>query len=86
MRKCSFPFALHQSFLDPQLTEDGRPYAPIRFRELVKECYLLTRNLNTSYTHTLSITPTERKYLISFLVDEVKQRDARRAEVSANKS
>ena len=85
-----YPFALHQSFLDPRLTEDGKPYAPIRFRELVKECYVLTKNLNTSYNDTLLITPTERKYLISFLVDEAKQREAaiaaKKAEAAANKS
>ena len=70
------------------MTEDGRPYSPIRFKELVKECYLLTRNLNSSYNNILSITPTERKYLISFLVDEAKQRDAmiamKKAEAAAN--
>lgn len=71
------------------MTEDGLPYAPIRFRELAKECFVITRNLNTSYVDTLQISPTERKYLIGFLLDEAKQREQmiamKKAEAAANR-
>lgn len=66
------PFASHLNFLDPQKTEDGKPYAPLRYEELVKECYLISKNLNTSYIDVLKITPVERKYLIKFLIQEAK--------------
>ena len=66
------PFASQLNFLDPQKTEDGQPYSPIRYKELVKECYLISKNLNTSYLDVLKITPLERNYLIKFLVEEAK--------------
>ena len=66
-------FATHLNFLDPQKTEDGKPYAPIRYKQIIKECYLISRNLNTSYTDVLKISPTERELLISFLMEEAKR-------------
>lgn len=59
------------SFLDPQLTEDGKPYGPYRFKEIVRERYLISREINTSYTDTGQITPAERGYLIEFIADDI---------------
>ena len=67
------PFASHLNFLDPQKTEDGKPYGPLRFGELTKECYLISKNLNTSYVDVLKITPVERRYLINFLIQDAKR-------------
>ena len=69
------PFASHLNFLDPQKTEDGKPYGPLRFGELTKECYLISKNINTSYTDLMCITPTERNYMLEFLMDEARQRE-----------
>ena len=70
------------------MTEDGEPYGPIRFRELVRECYIISKNMNTTYSDVLKMSSIERKYLIKFLIDEAKQRDEmikkRRAEAAAN--
>ena len=66
------PFALHQSFLDQQQTKDGQPYGPIRYKEIVKECYLISRNTSTSYSEILNMTPLERHYILEFLIDEDK--------------
>lgn len=68
--KMSHPFNSTVSFLDPILTRDGRPYGPVRYKEIVKECYILSKNLNTSYKDILQITPLERKYLIEMLYEE----------------
>lgn len=57
-------------FLDPMLTKDGQPFGPVRFREIVKECYVLAKNIGTSYNDILEITPLERRYLINLLYDE----------------
>ena len=82
------PFGSHLNFLDPQFIND-QPYAPIRYKELVKECYLISKNINTSYTDVLNITPTERTYLLEFLIAEAKQREEiiarRKAERAAKK-
>jgi len=56
--------------LDPQFNEDGEPYGPYRFKEIVRECYSIAKNCNTSYTDILKITPRERDYLIEFIVDD----------------
>lgn len=67
------PFASQTNFLDPKFTNDGKPYGPYRYKEIVKELYFITKNCNTSYTDLLEITPIERNYLIEFILNEMKQ-------------
>ena len=57
--------------MDPQLTDDGKPYGPHRFKEIVRERYLISRESNTSYTDLGQITPAERGYLIEFIADDI---------------
>ena len=75
--------------MDQQLTDDGQPYGPIRYKEIVDECCIISKNLNTPYLDVLKISPTERNYLIRFLIKEAEQRaaliDKARAESTANK-
>jgi len=61
------------NFLDPKLTSDGKPYGPYRYKEIVKECYLISKNCNTSYTDLMKITPIEKNYLLEFISDEFKR-------------
>lgn len=61
------------SFLDQQTTKDGKPYGPIRFKQIVKELYIIAKQTNTSYTDLLNITPTERDLLINFILEENKK-------------
>ena len=58
---------MDRSFLDPRTSEDGKPYAPKRFKELVKECWYVSDNLNTSYTDVLDLSVAERTFLIKFI-------------------
>ena len=71
--KCCPRFASHQSFLDPLETSDGRPYGPIRYQQIVKECYIISKNSNTSYNDVLKMTPTERESIIRYISDEFKK-------------
>ena len=57
-------FALGPNFLDPQLSSDGTPYGPKRYKEIVKECWYISDNLHTSYTDVLDLSFLERVYLI----------------------
>jgi hypothetical protein len=57
-------FASDQSFLDPQISKDGKPYGPKRFKEIVRECWYVSDNLHTSYTDVLDLSVQERIYLI----------------------
>ena len=63
-------FPTHQNFMDQQLTSDGQPYGPIRYKELVRECYLISKNLNTSYMDVLKLTPREKDYILEFIVQD----------------
>lgn len=63
-------FAQHLNFLTPRLTNDGKPYGPIKFKQLVQDCYLISKNINTPYSDVLNMTPTERNYILNFLVEE----------------
>ena len=64
------PFASHLNFLDRQFDEKGNPYGPIRYKQIVTELYIISKNLNTSYTDLLQISPLERGYLIELLKEE----------------
>ena len=70
-------FPLHQNFLDPQSIKDKdgkiKPYGPIRFKQIVQERYLISKNINTSYNDTGKITPTERRYLLEFMAEEAEK-------------
>ena len=57
-------FASGPSFLDPQTSNDGSPYGPKRFKEIVKECWYISDSLHTSYTDVLDLSYIERVYLI----------------------
>lgn len=61
--------------MDPQLTKDGKPYGPWRYKEIVKERYILSKHTHTSYKDLGSITPTERQYLIEFLSEDIKKQN-----------
>ena len=56
--------------MDPAMTEDGKPYGPFRYKEIVKERYIISKYCNTSYTDLANITPTERNYLLEFATEE----------------
>jgi hypothetical protein len=64
---------LGQSFLDPLKTDDGKPYGPTRYKEIVKECYVISKNINTSYDDVLNMTPTERLDILQFIADDIKR-------------
>lgn len=63
-------FASQQSFLDPQLTKDGKPYAPLRYKRILQDVYSITRNTNIDYQSVMNMSVTEREYIIGFLLEE----------------
>lgn len=70
--KKKHPFDLLLNFLHLPI-KDGKPYGPELYKELVRECYIITKNTNTSYTDLMDITPTERHYLLEFIKEEIDQ-------------
>ena len=75
MKKSPPSFASGPSFLDPQLSNDGSPYGPKRYKEIVKECWYVSDNLNTSYTDVLNLAYQDRIYLIN-CINEKKEATA----------
>jgi len=67
------------------LTNDGKPYGPYRYKQIVKECYLISKNVNTSYIDVMKMTPQERNYLLEFIAEEI-QRKQELTEQVMNKS
>lgn len=65
-------FAQLLNSLDPPLI-DGRPYGPIRFREIAKERYLISKHTNTSYHDTQYIPPLERTYILQFVTEDLQR-------------
>ena len=73
VRSIVHPFASQLSFLDPQLTKQGKPYGPERYKEIVKERFIITKNVNTSYDDTGKMTPLERRYVLDFIEEDLKR-------------
>lgn len=75
--------------LDPQKTSDGKPYGPIKYKEIVKERWLIAKNSNINYSDTENMTPTERYYILEFIAEEAKKTnealEKRKQELSANR-
>lgn len=61
------------NFLDQQLSEDGTPYGPARYKELVRERYFISKHSNISYSDTGKMSPVEREYVRDFILDDLKE-------------
>lgn len=80
----SHDFSTNQHFLDPQTTNDGKPYGPWRYKKIVEECFYISHQIHTSYTDLMKISPRERVYLIEFLNKEAEQLQKSREENNKN--
>ena len=56
--------------MDPQLTRDGKPYGPVRFREILKEQYIISKQTNNSLNDVDNLTPRERELLLDFIEED----------------
>ena len=67
-------------------SENAGEFASSRYREIVKERYLISKHTNTSYEGTRDITPVERGYLLQFIMDDLQRQkemyDKARAETT----
>ena len=61
------------SFLDQQFNEDGTPYGPTRYKEIVKDRYFISKHSNISYSDTGAMSPTEREYIKDFIISDLKE-------------
>lgn len=56
-------------------TDKGQtlPYGVVRFEEIIQECYIISKNIHTSYTDLLDITPREKNMMLELLNNEAKR-------------
>ena len=66
-------FVLDRNFLDPPSTSTGEAFGPKRFKSIVKECWFVSDNLNTSYTDVVDLSFQERVYLTELINDKLKE-------------
>lgn len=75
--------------LDPQTTNDGKPYGPIRYKEIVKERWFIAKQAHIGYSDTAEMTPIERTYIMEFIQEEYQKTkeaiEQRQAELKAQK-
>lgn len=59
------------------MTKDGKPYGPARYKQLVQQCYIIAKNLNTSYIDARdNLTPSEASELLRLMKEDAqKQRE-----------
>ena len=69
----SHRFVSNQNFLTPLFDEKGNPTGPKIYENLVRECYLISRYINTPYNDLLDVTPAERLLLLKNIADEAKR-------------
>jgi hypothetical protein len=67
------------------LTSDGRPYGPVRFEQIVEECYAISSRIHTSYTDLIKISPLERTYLLKFIKRDIERENEIRENILNNK-
>ena len=48
-------------------------FGPTRYKDIVKERYIISKHTNTSYEGTQDITPVERGYLLEFIMDDLQR-------------
>ena len=64
--------------MDPVLTSNGEPYGPKRLQELIRQRYLISKFIHTSYTEVGEMSPTERESLILLIQKDVEADAARK--------
>ena len=60
------------------MTSNGEPYGPKRLQELIRQRYLISKFLHTSYNEVGEMSPTERESLILLIQKDVEADAARK--------
>lgn len=63
-------FKSHPNFFDQQMVTNPEEYYKNRIDGLMRERYLICRQLNTSFIDTNEMTPKEREYIIKLFLEE----------------
>ncbi len=71
------------------MIDSDQPYGPMRYKDIARERYMISKHTHTSYSDTLQITPLERRYLLEFITEDLQRQkemyDKARAEAQNKK-
>ena len=67
------PFVSPLNFLGRLIDDDGTNLGSEQYEIIVKERYLISKRLNTSYSDTGDISVHERRLLLKYIADEINQ-------------
>lgn len=77
------------SFSDPQQlikTDDGEmPYGIYRFQQIIDECFIISKTINTSYTDLMDISIRERDRMIEIIIEDNKKQKEELDKIKAKK-
>lgn len=73
------------NFLDQQTTDDGQPYGPIRYKEIVEERFYIAKHGHISYADTGRMTPTERDCIKQLILDDAKRNQEKLEELQRSR-
>lgn len=62
-----------QSFFGLQLTSCKKEEIEQVFSNTLNECYIISKHIHTSFSDVKKMTPTERRFIIKFIIDDMKQ-------------
>lgn len=61
------------NFFGLQLTSCNKEEIDQIFSNTLNECYIISKHIHTSFSDVKKMTPTERRFIIKFIVDDMKQ-------------
>lgn len=68
------------------MTDEGKPYGPWRYKQIVRESFIITKNTHTSYADIMNMTPAEREFFIEFLAEDFKKQQEQIEQAKKNKN
>ncbi len=61
--------------MSPRYNAEGKPFGPWQYNEIIKECYYISKQIHTSYTDLMDVTPAERKALLLDIQEDIKRQN-----------
>lgn len=66
---------MNQVFTNPRFNSEGKPFGPWMYNEIIREAAYISRNINTTYSDVLDMTPMERRAVVTDINEYNKKRN-----------
>ena len=78
------PFVKPENFLDPLQTSDGKPYRLLKYDNILKERFIICKQLGLSYEDTGNMSPLERGKILQLIQKVIKAESDKITEIQKN--